>query len=490
MRILFVTPEADPFIKTGGLGEVGGSLPLALKKLGLDVRVMMPQYSQISEELKREIQPVAQFRVPLAWRQQYCGLGETKVKGIPYYFIDNEYYFKRSGIYGFYDQAEQYAFFCRSVLESLPYLGDFHPDIIHCNDWQTALIPMMLKLQSSDVTDAYPRARSFPIKTVFTIHNLQYQGVFAKEVLGDILGLGQEFFTAETLEFNGAVNFMKAALLYADHLTTVSPTYAQEIQTPYYGEKLEGLLQKRRASLTGILNGIDIEKYPVAEDELTDEKRKYKRDLQHLMNLPLRPEVPVLAIVSRLVNQKGMDLLAHVLEEILELDVQMVVLGTGEQHYETMFRDCEKKHPGKLVARILFDEPLARVIYAGSDLFLMPSRFEPCGIAQMIAMRYGSIPIVRETGGLKDTVLPLNEDTGKGNGFSFANYNAQELLFTVQRAVHFYKKRPGLWKRLKLNAQATNFSWDRSARQYLELYQILAQDEIKLEEQDGIFCVP
>lgn len=468
MRVLFVTPEADPFVKTGGLGEVGGSLPLALKRQGIDVRVMMPKYSQIPYELKQKIQPVAQFQVPLSWRHLYCGLEETHVNDIPYYFIDNEYYFKRSGIYGFYDQAEQYAFFCRSVLESLPYLTDFRPDIIHCNDWQTALIPLMLKLQSQKVTSDYPLTHASPIRTVFTIHNLQYQGVFAKEVLGDILGLGKEFFTAETLEFHGAVNFMKAALLYADHLTTVSPTYAKEIQTPYYGEKLEGILQRRNASLTGILNGIDVEKYNL---ESPDQKRIQKRNLQRRMNLPLRPKVPLLAIVSRLVDQKGMALLAHVLEEIIRMDVQIVVLGSGERHYEGMFAYFAAKYPDKIAVRIQFDEPLAQKIYAGSDLFLMPSRFEPCGIAQMLAMRYGSIPIVRETGGLKDTVVPLNENTGEGNGFSFANYNAHELLFTVQRAVRIYQENPKLWNQIQHNAQKTDFSWDRSARQYLELYQ-------------------
>lgn len=462
MQVLFVTPEADPFVKTGGLGEVGGSLPVALKKMGVDVRVMLPKYSQISEPLKQGLQNIAQFQVPLAWRQLYCGLEEMSIDGIIYYFIDNEYYFKRTGIYGFYDQAEQYAFFSRAVLESLEYLPDFTPDIIHCNDWQTALTPLLLKIfYSKNPTYA-------EIKTVFTIHNLQYQGVFAKEVLGDILGLGEEFFTPEGLEFNGAVNFMKAALIFADRVTTVSPTYAQEIQATYYGEKLEGLLQKRSASLSGILNGIDTKKYaPVGRKSIN------KENLQHLLGLPVRADIPILAIVSRLVDQKGIDLVSHVLEEILELEVQLVVLGTGEPHYEAMFQHYAEKYPEQLAVRIQFDEAIARKIYAGSDLFLMPSRFEPCGIAQLIAMHYGSIPIVRETGGLKDTVIPWQEENREGTGFTFSSYNAHDLLFSVQRAVRLYQQDPVLWGQIKRNAEQADFSWEHSARQYLDVYESL-----------------
>ncbi|MDA8227879.1 MAG: glycogen synthase GlgA [Desulfitobacterium hafniense] len=473
MRVLFVTAEADPFVKTGGLGEVAGSLPVALQKQGVDVRVIMPKYSRISEKLKCEIKHITHFQVPLAWRKQYCGLEEATYEGIQYYFIDNEYYFKRTGIYGDYDEAEQYTFFCRSVLESLTHLPGFKPNIIHCNDWHTAMIPFMLK-------EFYGREPlGYDIKTVFTIHNLKYQGIFTKDVLGNILGLGDEFFTSETLEFHGAVNFMKAALLYADQITTVSPTYAKEIQSPYYGEKLEGLLKKRSETLIGILNGIDYEKYDPQTDTYifvpyqasSREKDANKKQLQSLMGLPVRGDIPLLGIVSRLVDQKGLDLLAHVLEEILDQDIQMVVLGSGEQKYEEMFRFFAAKYPEKLAINIMFSDELAHKIYAGADIFLMPSLFEPCGIAQMIAMRYGTVPVVRETGGLRDTVIPFNENTEQGNGFSFPNYNAHELLFTVQSAVRLFKEKPSVWDRIKENACQSNFSWNRSALTYIELYQ-------------------
>lgn len=475
MKIVFVITEADPFIKTGGLGEVGGSLPAFLSKQGVDVRVIMPKYSAIADHLRGEFKHLAHFDVPITWRKQYCGLDEMVYQGIHYYFIDNEYYFSRPRVYGEYDDAERFAFFSRAALESLIHIPGFKPDIIHCHDWHTALIPLMLK-------EFYNREPLYyPIKTVFTIHNLKYQGIFAKEVLGDILGLGMEYFTEEALEFHGSVNFMKAALIYADRITTVSPTYAQEIQNPYYGENLDGLLRKRSASLRGILNGIDYQIYDPYKDpyivmpynNFPLAKEENKKHLQSIFGLPVRGDRAVLGMVSRLADQKGLDLLAHVIEEILDLNVQLVILGTGENRYEQMLRHFASKYREKLAIRLEFLDKLAHQIYAGADLFLMPSRFEPCGISQMIAMRYGTIPIVRETGGLKDTIMPYNAVTGSGNGFSFINYNAHELLFTIQYAVKLYENDKLVWDNIRQNALTSDFGWDRSANAYIEIYESL-----------------
>ena len=472
MDVLFVMTEADPFIKTGGLGEVGGSLPSALAKLGINVRVILPKYTQIKESLKSQMKPLAKFEVELSWRKQYCGLEEMVHDGIHYYFIDNEYYFKRAGIYGDYDQAEQFAYYCRAVLDSLVYMSDFKPKILHCHDWHTALVPLMLKVFYT--RNAYYSS----IRTVFTIHNLQYQGVFSKEVLGDIIGLGDEYYTSEQLEFYGTVNFMKAAILYADQITTVSPTYANEIKFPYYGEQIEGILYKRKDRLIGILNGIDYAKYTTdfnrnssgSVEEFLLKKVAYKKQLQKEFGLPVKPETPIMAIVSRLVNQKGIDLIEGVFEEILQMDVQLIVLGTGEAHYEDVFRYFSSKYPDKFSLRLTFSDDLARKIYQGSDIFLMPSRFEPCGIAQMIAMHFCAIPVVRETGGLKDTVIPWNEITHEGNVFSFANYNAHEMLFTLQKAIRLFKEDKFTWQNIMQNARNCNFSWDRSAYKYLNIY--------------------
>ncbi|GAB6171757.1 glycogen synthase GlgA [Paradesulfitobacterium aromaticivorans] len=477
MKIVFVAAEADPFIKTGGLGEVVGSLASFLHKQGVDVRVILPKYSLIPEHFQSLLKPLAHFEVPLAWRKQYCGLDELIYQGVHYYFIDNEYYFSRQHVYGEYDDAERFAFFSRAALESLIHLPGFKPDILHCHDWHTALIPLMLKVFYSREPLYYH------LKTVFTIHNLSYQGIFPQEVLGDIVGLGLEHFAEDSLEFYGGVNFMKAALLYADQLTTVSPTYAQEIQNPYFGEKLDGLLRKRRESLTGILNGIDYKIYDPTKDpyvvlpsqDVTLAKKQNKKHLQSSMGLPVQGDKAVLGMVSRLVDQKGMDLVAHVIEDILKLDVQMVIHGTGEERYEAMFRYYASKYPVKLAINLSFSDKLAHMIYAGADMFLMPSRFEPCGIAQMIAMRYGTIPVVRETGGLKDTIMPYNETTGTGNGFSFANYNAHELLYAVQRALKIFQEDKQAWEHIRQNALTSDFSWERSAQEYIGIYESLLQ---------------
>lgn len=475
MKIVFVITEADPFVKTGGLGEVGGSLPAFLYKQGVDVRVIMPKYSVIAEHFQSEFKHLAHFDVQVAWRKQYCGLDEMVYQGVRYYFVDNEYYFSRPRVYGEYDDAERFAFFSRAALESLIHIPGFKPDIIHCHDWHTALIPLMLK-------EFYNREPlHYPIKTVFTIHNLKYQGVFPKGVLEDIVGLGMEYFKEDALEFHGAINFMKAALIYADRITTVSPTYAQEIQNSYYGENLDGLLRKRSEFLMGILNGIDYQVYDPYKDpylvmpynNFPLAKEENKKHLQSIFGLPIQGNSAIIGMVSRLVDQKGLDLLAYVIEEILELDVQIVILGTGEIQYERMLRYFASKYPEKLAIRLEFSDKLAHQIYAGADMFLMPSRFEPCGISQMIAMRYGTIPIVRETGGLKDTVMPYNELNGTGNGFSFVNYNAHELLFTVQHALKIYQEEKQAWNNLRQNALTSDFGWDRSANAYIEIYESL-----------------
>lgn len=473
MKVLFVASECTPFAKTGGLADVIGSLPKELKKQNIDVRVVIPKYEDIPEYFKEKMKNVAKFSVRLSWRNKYCGVEQYEKDGIIYYFIDNEYYFKRKGLYGHYDEAERFAYFNRAVIEMLMHIP-FQPDIIHCHDWQTGLIPLYLKDQYRFL-DFYSQ-----MKTVFTIHNLQYQGIFPPVILGDILALGQEYLADEKLGFYGQVSFMKAALNYADKLTTVSPTYAHEIQNPYYGEQLDGVLRLRANDLAGILNGIDYDEFnPMTDPHIyvnyrssLAKKKENKVKLQEELGLPVIKDIPMIGIVSRLVEQKGFDLVAHVMNEILQNDVQLVVLGTGEECYEHMFLHFAHLYPEKVSANITFNEALARKIYAASDLFLMPSRFEPCGIGQIIALRYGAVPIVRETGGLVDTVSPFIEETGEGNGFTFANYNAHDMLYTIERALNIYKQED-LWKIVFKNTFKRNYSWQQSAKQYVSLYQSL-----------------
>lgn len=480
MNILFAISEAYPFAKTGGLGDVGGSLPAALNQQKVEVRVIMPRYDTIPTELQDQIEHITTFKVDLSWRKLRCNLSKLVYKNVCYYFIENEYYFYRDAFYGFDDDGERFTFFCKAVLESLPKLKDFHPDIIHCNDWHTALIPLMIRENYGN--DPF----YFDIKTVFTVHNLKHQGVFPAQVFEDVLGLGGHVSAWEKLEFYGEINFMKAAILYADYITTVSQTYAEEILSPYFGEQLDGILRLRTDRLSGILNGLDTQKYNPQNDphllvnyrSSLCKKDENKKHIQELLNLPVRTDIPVVAMISRLVDQKGLDLLAHVLEEMLSMDLQMIVLGTGEKRYEDMFNHFAAKYPYKLAVRIMFDEALSHKIYAGSDILIMPSRFEPCGLSQMIAMRYGTIPIVRETGGLKDSVYPYNEYTGEGNGFTFANYNAHELLFAVQRAVTLFFEDKVAWKGLAENARKRDFSWEKSANQYVELYHSIRKEEI------------
>ncbi len=470
MKILHIAAEAVPYAKTGGLADVVGSLPRELVKRGLDVRVIMPKYRSIPSSLKKDITFKRMLSVPIGWKNQYCGIEETTCEGVPFYFVDNEYYFGREGLYGYWDEAERFVFFCRGVLEALPTLG-FSPQIIHCHDWHTGPSGLFLKTHFAE----HPEFNN--MKSVFTIHNLNYQGIYPKKVLHELLDLEDEYFIPDGIEFYGKVNFMKAGLVYSDCLTTVSRTYAREIMTPFYGVNLEGILQKRSQDLFGIINGIDYEDYdPMTDPEVFSpyrrsaiKKQKNKVKLQEILNLTKNPETPVISFISRLVEQKGLDLIMAVLDEILAMDVQLVVLGTGECGYEKSLLEKSRLYPGKMSVNIMFADSLARKIYAGSDMFLMPSIFEPCGIGQLIALRYGTIPIVRETGGLKDTVHSFNEFTGEGNGFSFSNINAHDMLYTIKRAVHFYHQKK-IWEQLIYNATRTDYSWKHSAAEYHELY--------------------
>ncbi len=472
-KILFVVSEAVPFLKTGGLGEVTGSLPKALHELGHDVRVILPKYSQISSTYLNNLRHKANFTVPVTWRKLYCGIEYLEFDGIKFYFIDNEYYFKRDGVYGYYDEAERFVFFCRAVLEGLAHL-DFKPDILHCHDWQSGLVPLLLAVYFKD---KLPYRR---LKTVFTIHNLKYQGIFTHWILDNILGLGNEYFTPEKLEHYGQVNLMKAGIVYCDRLTTVSRTYAQEIKYPFFGEGLDGLIRQHEGKLRGILNGLDYEEYNPETDryleihykDSLEQKSQNKLRLQASLGLTVGKDIPMLGMVTRLTEQKGLDLLIHILEEALTLELQLVILGAGDQKYESILAQTACRYPEKFKVKLGFDEGLARRIYASADLFLMPSLFEPCGLSQLIALRYGALPVVRETGGLKDTVLPYNHITGEGNGFSFSNYNAHDFLFTIKRALEVYHNKKA-WAGLVQAAVNANFSWRDSAGLYSQLYEEL-----------------
>lgn len=471
LKVLMAASEANPFAKTGGLADVLGSLPAALNKQGADVRVIMPKYESIDEKLRENIKHICYIYVKVGWRNQYCGIEQAQVGGVTYYFIDNEYYFKRSGLYGYGDDGERYAYFCRAVLEAIPYL-DFTPDILHCHDWQTGMLPVLLEAQYRHMEGYHD------IATMFTIHNLKYQGVYGVGDFKDWFSLGDEFFTSDKLEFHGGAGFLKGGLVYSKLLTTVSPSYAEEILYPYYGEHLEGFLNSRRSDLHGILNGIDYDEYNPKKDSLIYQtyaksslknKAVNKTALQQELNLPVGEDIPMLALISRLVDQKGLDLIARVFEEIVSEDLQFVILGTGDEKYEKMFREASIQHPDKVSANLRFDNTLAHKIYAGTDLFLMPSLFEPCGLSQLISLRYGTLPIVRETGGLRDTVQSYDEETKEGNGFSFSNYNAHDMLYTLQRALSFYRKKT-VWNNLRKAAMSCDYSWQNSAEKYMKLY--------------------
>lgn len=444
MKLLFAAAEGSPFVKTGGLADVIGALPKALRQSGSDARVILPKYKAIPEALRASMTYLTHIEVPMGWRACYCGVFELEHDGVRTYFVDNEYFFgARDGIYGHGDDEERFAFFNRAVLEILPHIG-FQPDVIHSHDWHAGMIaPMLHKHYRHN-----PYYQS--IKTVFTIHNLQYQGVFPYSILGGLLGLDDSYFHPGGVEYRGGVSFIKGGINYSDHVTTVSSTYAREIQSEYYGEGLDGTLRWLGSRLSGIVNGIDQQSYnPASDPNLShpyrsslNTKRLNKMELQRLLGLEQQRNTPMIGMVGRLTGQKGLDLVERILPELMDYDdVQLVMLGSGDAHYEHVFRDTSNRYPHKLAVQIKFDEGLARKIYASSDLFLMPSRFEPCGLSQLIAMRYGSIPVVRETGGLNDTVLPYNEFTGEGNGFTFTNYNAHDMLHTIAEPCHFTDSR-------------------------------------------------
>ncbi|WP_419726293.1 glycogen synthase GlgA [Terrisporobacter petrolearius] len=474
MKILYVTAECWPFVKTGGLGDVSYALPKALKREGADVRVIMPKYSTIPTYLKDKFKPIAEFSVKVGWRNQYCGIETMELDGVTFYFIDNEFYFKRSdepSIYGHGDDPERFAFFSNAVLSSMEKLN-FYPDVMNLNDWHTGMIPLLLK-------EDYGHLKKYKnIKTVYTIHNLQYQGIFNKDMIRNVFDISYDYFNNGDIEFYGKVNFMKAGIVFAHKVTTVSKTYVEEIQTPFYGEGLDGLLKSKSYKLEGILNGIDYDLNNPATDKAIFEKfdvscihkkLQNKIKLQEILGLEVNPNIPLLGIVSRLSSQKGLDLINYMMPEIMRENLQMVVLGTGEHQYQSMFNYYNSNFSNKLSARITFDSAFAQQIYAACDIFLMPSLYEPCGIGQMLAMRYGAIPIVRETGGLKDTVTPYNQYTGEGNGFSFTNYNAHEMFFTLQKAITLYQDK-SIWNNLIINAMNTDNSWKKSAQDYMRIF--------------------
>lgn len=475
MQIVFASAECAPFVKTGGLGDVAGSLPAALVRAGAEVIVMVPKYATIKDEYKAQMEHFADFYVSLGWRNEYCGLEKLEHDGVTYMFIDNERYFARDYPYGFFDDGERFAFFSKAITESLQHLpAGFECDILHCNDWQTALAPVFLR-EFYQGLPLYDR-----VKTVFSIHNVAFQGQFSDTVLEDILGVAHIPAAASQLRCDAcSVNYMLGALRYADAITTVSPTYAGEIQTPEFGEGLDGVLRERSYALQGILNGIDVAGFDPATDKriaanYTVEDRSgkavCKAKLQEELGLEVRDDRPLMVMVTRLTRQKGMDLVMYALDRILAGGVQVAVLGTGDRDYEDGLRYFQDKYPGTMAARIEFDPALSQRMYAAADMFLMPSKFEPCGLSQIIAMRYGTLPIVRETGGLKDTVIPYNEFTGEGTGFSFSNFNGDEMGDAVFRAARLFWDNRDAWNQLVTQAMSQDFSWTRSADKYLDLY--------------------
>ncbi len=488
MKILFAASECMPFVKTGGLADVIGALPKEIIKTGADIRVMIPLYRAIGQEVRERLEHVTYFYINLGWRRQYVGIEKLVNDGVTFYFIDNEQYFGRDYIYGKGgDEGERFAFFSKAVLEAISKI-DFVPDILNCHDWQTGLIPVLFKAQYQ----ALPLYKD--IKTVFTIHNLQFQGLYPIHMTEELLSLGDWAYTADNLEFYGQASFIKGGIVFADRVTTVSPTYAEEILSPYYGERLDGLLRSRKPFLSGILNGIDTIEYDPESDALIDYnytadtfdvKVQNKLALQKELGLNEDANAPVIGIVSRLSSQKGLDLIERVLDGIMATGAQLVVLGMGESKYVDLFGWAQWKYAGRLAACFQMNHGLAHRIYAGSDLFLMPSMFEPCGLSQLISLRYGTLPIVRETGGLRDTVLAYNEFTGDGNGFSFFNYNAHDMLYVIERATDLYKNKREIFNGLAIRAMKGEYGWDQSAKKYLALYETIleaAKPEEVIEE--------
>ena len=475
MKVLYCTSEARPFVATGGLADVAGSLPQALRQRLVGCRVVMPLYEDIPQNLREGMRFLTSLSVPVAWRRQYCGIFEARSGGVIYYFIDNQYYFKRHGLYGHYDDAERFAFFSRAILEMLPYI-DFKPDIIHCNDWQTSMVPTYYSIFYAN-NDWYRG-----IKTVITIHNILYQGKYGKELVEDVLGIPNSDFSI--LEYDDCVNMLKSAIETANRVTTVSPTYAQEILDPWFSSGLDGILRERQWKLSGILNGIDTNSYNPATDpdiyqnytvDDISKKAENKRALQERLGLMQDPNVPMIGMVTRMVSHKGLDLVKETLDGMMwKSNIQFVILGNGDWEYENFFRDMQNKYPGRLCACIGFIPELSRKVYAGADLFLMPSKTEPCGLSQMIALRYGTIPIVRETGGLKDSVQDSGD--GKGNGFTFQNYQSGDMVNAINRALEGYQNQEG-WQQLVERAMRCDMSWGCSAKEYIKLYRGMLQEK-------------
>lgn len=473
-NVLFVSSEAVPFIKTGGLADVAGSLPKYFDKEHYDVRVMLPKYLCIPEKWRSQMKYVTHFYMDLAWRSQYVGVLEMEYAGVHYYFIDNEFYFAGPKPYGYiHEDIEKFAFFSKAALSAMPLLG-FKPDIVHCHDWQTGLVPVYMKERFHD--GEFFR----DMKSIMTIHNLKFQGIWDLKKVKDITGLPPYFFTSDKLEAYGDANYLKGGIVYADAVTTVSDSYAEEIKTPFYGEHLDGLMRARSNCLTGIVNGIDYEEFNPATDTrivsnydqktFRKEKPKNKKALQQELGLEVNDKKFMIGIVSRLTDQKGFDLIAYMMDQICAEDVQLVILGTGESQYENMFRHFAWKYPDRVSANIYYSEDMSHKIYASCDAFLMPSLFEPCGLSQLMSLRYGTVPIVRETGGLKDTVEPYNEYESTGTGFSFANYNAHEMMNTINYAKHVFYNNKREWNKIVDRGMLKDFSWASSAKKYQKLY--------------------
>lgn len=478
MKILFATSECAPFIKTGGLADVVGALPGELVRQGIDARVILPKYSAIGEKYKNEMQFIASTYIKMSWRSQYCGVFELKKDGVTYYFVDNEFYFDAEKIYGEMSiDAEKFAFFDKAVLEALK-LIDFYPDVIHCNDWQTGMIPVLLKahyLQDENYSN---------IKTVMTIHNLKFQGIHDIGAVKDVCELDDSFFTSETLEFYGGASMLKGGLVYSDFITTVSKTYSEEIMTEFFGERMEGLLLSRKEYVTGIINGIDYDDWNSKTDSyipntydlrnFVSKKKLNKLALQKEFGLEENEDKFLVGMVTRLTGQKGLDLVECVMDDIMkDDDLQLIILGTGEENFENMLRGYEEKYKGRVTSLIMFNNGVSHKIYAACDAFLMPSLFEPCGLSQMISMRYGTLPIVRETGGLRDSVEPYNESEGTGTGFSFTNYNAHEMLRVINYAKHIWYNDRKNWNAMVKRAMKADFSWKNSAKAYIDVYKKL-----------------
>ncbi len=472
MKILYVTSEAVPFCKTGGLADVAGSLPPALAEQGAEVAVVLPLYARVRDRFGSQLKFECYDYVDLAWRHSYCGLFSLEKDGVTWYFLDNEQYFNRGTLYGQADDGERFAFFSRAVVRMLDHFK-FWPEVVHCNDWQSALVPIYLK------DDGVREDRYRSIKTVVTIHNIEYQGRYNPYVLGELFGLDAGWVKDGTMLMDGDVNLLKGAILCADAVNAVSPTYANELKMPYFAHRMEGIMRRCSDKLSGVLNGIDMKLYDPRTDgrilknfsaEDMTGKDACKAELQRMVGLREEPHTPIVAMVSRLVSHKGLDLICEVLHDMMELPMQLVVLGTGDRRYEEFFHWAAQQYPGRMTVRLDYNEDLSMAIYAGADLFLMPSKSEPCGLSQMIAMRYGTLPIVRETGGLKDTVQPHDDYNGVGNGFSFTNYSSGDMLHVIREAVYLYKDFPDLFGNLRQRAMACDFSWARSAREYLRIY--------------------